>query len=76
MLSTKLSTFAFLQYSSTADRLAANPRFRYNPSEGHDLYIVWNEGLVTDRYRLDPVPPLSERRTLLVKYSRTFTFGL
>ncbi len=76
MMSTKLSTFAFIQYSSTADRLAANIRLRYNPSEGHDLYIVWNEGLFTDRHALDPVPPVSERRTLLVKYSRTFTLGL
>ncbi len=76
MVSTKLSTFAFLQYSSTADRLALNVRFRYNPSEGHDLYIVWNEGVLTRRHRLDPVPPLSERRTLLIKYSRPFTFEL
>ena len=76
MVSTEVSTFAFVQYSSTADRLAANVRFRYNPSEGHDLYIVWNEGLVTNRHDLEPVAPLSERRTLLIKYSRTFTFGL
>jgi hypothetical protein len=76
MVNTKLSTFAFIQYSSTAERLALNVRFRYNPSEGHDLYIVWNEGLITRRDYLDPRPPLSERRTLLIKYSRPFTFGI
>jgi hypothetical protein len=48
---------------------------RYNPSEGHDLYIVWNEGYVTDRFSSNPVRPLSDRRQLLIKYSKTFTLG-
>ena len=30
----------------------------------------------SDRFNLDPVAPLSQARTLLVKYSRTFTLGL
>jgi hypothetical protein len=50
-----------------------NLRFRYNPSEGTDLFLVWNESLTSDRYALTPRPPLSQARTILVKYARTFT---
>ena len=52
-----------------------NFRFRYNPSEGTDLYIVWNESLNSDRYAFDPDKPLSQERTLMLKYARTFTLG-
>jgi hypothetical protein len=50
-----------------------NFRFRYNPSEGADLFLVLNESLNSDRYSLTPRPPLSQTRTILVKYARTFT---
>ena len=76
MLSTKTSAVWFVQYSNTDRAIIANVRFRYNPSEGNDLYIVWNEGLVTDRNSFDPVRPLSDERTILLKYSRTFQFGI
>ena len=76
MLSTKTSAVWFVQYSNTDRAIIANLRFRYNPSEGNDLYIVWNEGLVTDRNSFDPVRPLSDERTILLKYSRTFQFGI
>ncbi|MEX2610796.1 MAG: DUF5916 domain-containing protein [Gemmatimonadota bacterium] len=76
MFSSRISLAAFVQYSSTAARGTANLRFRYNPSEGHDLFVVWNEGVLTDRFATTPVPPLSERRTLMIKYSRTLTIGL
>ena len=42
---------AFIQYNSTTDRLDFNVRLRYNVSEGTDLWIVYNEGLDTDRAR-------------------------
>jgi hypothetical protein len=71
--STKTSTAAFVQYNSAGDVVVLNVRFRYNPSEGTDLYVVWNESLNTDRFALTPSPPLSQRRTLLVKYARTFS---
>ena len=74
-LDTRLSTEAFVQYSSAANSVSVNFRVRYNPGEGNDLYLVWNEGLVTDRLSFDPVRPLSDRRSLAVKYSRTFTLG-
>ena len=76
MLSTKTSAVWFVQYSNTDRAIIANLRFRYNASEGNDLYLVWNEGLVTDRNSFDPVRPLSDERTILLKYSRTFQFGI
>ena len=76
MLSTRSSAVAFVQYSRTDDSVVANLRFRYNPREGTDLYIVWNEGLVTDRSYPGPARPLSDERTILIKYAHTLSFGL
>lgn len=76
MLSTKTSAVAFVQYSNTDNAMIANLRFRYNPREGNDLYIVWNEVLVTNRHSFDPVRPLSDERTVVVKYSHTFQLGI
>ena len=74
--STKTSFSAFVQYNSNQDLVAVNARFRYNPREGTDLYVVWNESLNSDRFSLDPVPPLTQERAILVKYSHTLTLGL
>jgi hypothetical protein len=74
MLSTKFSAAAFVQYNSAADAVTANVRIRFNPREGTDLYIVYNEGLNTDRMREIPILPRSMGRTLLVKYTYTFNF--
>ena len=73
---TKTSASTFVQYNSTGDLVALNLRFRYNPKEGNDLYIVWNETFNSDRFSLDPLAPFSQERTLLLKYSHTFTLGL
>ncbi len=75
-LDTRISSGALIQYSSAANAVTVNLRLRYNPKEGTDLYLVWNEGLVTDRFSFNPVRPLSDRRTLLLKYSPTLTLGL
>jgi hypothetical protein len=65
---------AFLQYSTVARRVDVNVRLRYNVSEGTDLWVVYNEGLRTERDALAdlPRPPLSAGRSLIVKYSHTF----
>jgi hypothetical protein len=73
---TRTSASVFTQYNSANDVVVLNLRFRYNPAEGTDLYVVWNESLNTDRYAVDPYKPLSQERTLLIKYARTFTLGL
>lgn len=72
MPSTKISATAFIQYNSAVDSLTANIRLRYNPREGNDLYIVYNDGLNTDRLREVPHLPFSSGRTILIKYSYTF----
>jgi len=74
--STKTSFSAFVQYNSSQDLVAVNARFRYNPREGTDLYVVWNESLNSDRFSRSPVPPLTQERALLVKYSHSLTLGL
>jgi hypothetical protein len=47
-------------------------RFRYSVREGHDLWIVYNADVNTDRYRQAPTLPLTNTGTVLVKYTYTF----
>jgi len=67
MLNVRYSLTAFVQYNSAADKAIANIRFRYNPREGTDLYLVYDEGLNTDRKQEDPVLPVTSNRTLMLK---------
>ena len=71
-LNTKVSTNAFIQFNSTDDFVSANIRFRYNFREGNDLWIVYNEGLNSDRYRVSPRLPRTDNRALLIKFTYTF----
>jgi len=72
-LDTNLSVDLFGQYNSLTDALTTNTRFRYNFSEGQDLWLVWNEGLNLER-EVSGVPrlPFEGARTLTVKYTHTF----
>ncbi len=72
-LDTKLSANAFVQYNTETDLITPNVRIRYNFREGNDLWLVYNEGLNTDRGVVDPRLPLTDTRTVLLKY--TYTFG-
>jgi len=72
VFNTKLSFSAFVQYNTAIDAVLANGRLRYNPKEGIDLYLVYNEGYNTDRYMYDPTLPISNQRTFMVKYTHTF----
>jgi hypothetical protein len=76
MLSIATSFSAFVQYNSAADAVIANVRFRYNPREGNDLYIVYDEGFNTDRLHHDPIPPVTGNRTVLLKYKYTFQLSM
>jgi hypothetical protein len=73
MLNTKFTVSAFSQYNSLANGIVSNLRIRYNPREGNDLYIVFNEATNTDRDRLNPMLPITNNRTILLKYTYTFT---
>ena len=73
MLSTKLSVSAFVQYNNADNLMAANMRLRYNPREGNDFYIVYNEGRNTALDREMPRMPSLNDRTLQLKYTYTFS---
>jgi hypothetical protein len=68
-----LSLNTFLQYNSTTNEAGVNARFRYHIREGNDLWLVYNEGVNTNRDLLAvPRLPFSQNRTLTVKYTHTF----
>ncbi len=71
---THLSLSAFLQVNSVMDVVTLNARFRYNIRDGNDLWIVYNEAVNTDRYSRIPIPPTSQGRAVMVKYTHTLVF--
>lgn len=70
------SANGIVQYNSATGRLDFNVRLRYAFAEGTDLWLVYNEGLDTDRTQQPAVtpPPLSLSRAFILKYSRTLGF--
>ena len=69
----QVSTNLFFQYNSVTDSFTTNARFRYNFSEGNDLWVVYNEDLNTNtRPYMLPEMPRSRFRTFMVKYTHTF----
>ena len=76
MLSTELTGESLVQYSSSLSGVIANIRIRFNPREGNDFYLVYNHRVNTDRGRLNPMLPFTESRTVLLKYSHTFSARL
>lgn len=71
-LNTMVSTNAFIQFNSVTNSISANVRFRYNFREGNDLWLVYNESMNTERHRFTPMLPITEARTILLKYTYTF----
>jgi hypothetical protein len=74
MLNTKFSVNAFIQYNTAVNEIITNFRIRYNPKEGNDLYLVFNEGRNTNLTREIPNLPVYSSRAVMVKY--TYTFNL
>ena len=72
MLNTRVTFSTFLQYNSASDAVILNARFRYNPREGNDFFLVYNEAVNTDRFAVVPELPFSSSRTLILKYTYTF----
>ena len=72
MFSTKLSISAFIQYNTAINKVLSNFRFRYNPKEGTDLYIVFNEGRNTWLERELPHLPAYDERNITLKFTYTF----
>lgn len=73
-INNKLSANLYLQYNSDIHQFSSNFRFRYNPSEGVDVYLVYNEGINTDLELEDPRLPRTFSRTVLLKFNYTFVF--
>lgn len=72
----RLSAAALVQYNSLAHLVGVNLRLRYNVREGTDVWLVYDEGLNTER-SVDGTPdviPLSASRSVRAKV--TYTFGL
>jgi hypothetical protein len=74
MLNTKLSVNAYIQYNTSFHGIITNLRIRYNPREGNDFYLVFNEDRNTDLYREMPNLPVYGSRAVMLKY--TYTFNL
>lgn len=72
MLSTKISFSTFVQYNTAIKKVISNLRFRYNPKEGTDLYLVFNEGRNTYLQRESPTLPLYDQRNITLKFTYTF----
>ena len=72
MHSTKLSVSTFVQYNNAHDAFLGNLRIRYNPREGNDFYLVFNEyrGFVAEEVL--PPEPSYYSRAFLLKYTHTF----
>ncbi|HUW93962.1 MAG TPA: DUF5916 domain-containing protein [Bacteroidales bacterium] len=71
-VTTKTSLSAFIQYNTAVNKIVTNLRFRYNPHEGNDFYLVYDEGMNTRTFRESPRLPFTSGRTLLLKYTYTF----
>ncbi len=71
-LNTRFFMSTFAQWNSFGERITLNFRLRYNPKDGNDLYLVYNENLEYGNENEIPPPPLSQNRTILIKYTHTF----
>ncbi len=72
MFSTKLSATLLAQYVNTEDELITNFRLRYNPREGNDFYLVFNDFRgIANSYSI-PERPKFFNKTIMVKYTHTF----
>lgn len=71
-LDRSLSAGVFIQYNSDLRQLSSNIRIRYNPSEGVDFYIVYNEGINTSSNDEFPPLPRTLGRSILLKFNYTF----
>ena len=76
MLNTRFSVNTFVQHNTADHSVLTNIRLRYNPSEGNDLYFMFNEGRNTSLTRQEPYLPVYNSRSVMVKYTYTFNFSI
>jgi hypothetical protein len=74
MLDIHFSVNAYIQYNTSSEKIISNFRLRYNPKEGNDFYLVFNEGRNTNQTGYHPTLPVYNVRNVILKY--TYTFNL
>jgi hypothetical protein len=72
MYSTKLSASAFVQLNNANEVFIGNFRLRYNPREGNDFYLVFNEYRGFMETETFPEKPPYYNRAVMLKYTHTF----
>lgn len=72
MLNTKLSASLLVQYMNVQDNLITNFRIRYNPREGNDFYLVYNDLRGVESSDVIPREPGFFNKTIMIKYIHTF----
>ena len=71
-LNTRISLSALAQYNSAGESVSINARFRFNPREGNDFFLVFNQGLNTNRLGESVLKPITSSRAVIAKYTYTF----
>lgn len=75
MLNTKLSASVMTQYVNTRKELITNFRLRYNPKEGNDFFLVYNDSRGIGNWTTIQDAPRFLNRTIMVKYLYTFVYS-
>lgn len=70
---TQTSFNTLIQYDNVSKTVGANFRFRYNPKEGTDLYVVYNPSANTRLTRYTPELPQMAQQVLIIKFTKTFS---
>ena len=71
MFSTRLSAAVLLQYGNEDDALRVNARLRYNPREGVDLWLVYDEVDLRGIHASPADSASVEGRSVMLKFSYT-----
>ncbi len=71
MFDNKWTAYTYIQYNNQINGIIWNAKLRYNPREGVDFYLVYNDYLNTNRQSTEPPLPFSLQRTLLLKFTYT-----
>jgi hypothetical protein len=71
-INVKLSVSAFAQVNTLNNISSLNLRIRYNPRDGNDFFLVFNEALNNNFKNVGNHMPFSDTRAIMVKYIHTF----
>ncbi|MGM0580873.1 MAG: DUF5916 domain-containing protein [Bacteroidota bacterium] len=77
-LNVKWMMSSFIQHNSLNNINAINLRLRYNPKDGNNMYLVYNEtlnNLFNSENNVNTSLPLSQNRSIILKYIHTFHLG-